>query len=271
MHMQRRTCLLMVGALCGLGRFVPAWAEEEEGARRARWQELAHAVFGDRPLHDGADEVALGAPDRALNAALVPLTVTLAQPQKVKALYVFIDANPSPLAGTFHFGPAIDPRQIQMRVRVEQYSLLHAVAETTDGTLYVAERFIKAAGGCSAPAGSNEELALKEMGRMKLNLLSPFALGQPNRIELLIRHPNNNGMQMDQLTRNYIPARYIQTVRVTYNDRLVFDLDTDISLSEDPAFTFDLVPDRPGTLAVHVEDSKKTVFEHNFPLPPAGT
>jgi sulfur-oxidizing protein SoxY len=266
-----RRGVVLAGALAGVVMGRAAWAVDDDAARAARWHELAHAVFGDRPLHDGAGMVALSAPDRALNAALVPLGVTLAKPAEVKALYVFIDANPSPLVGTFHFGPAIDPRELKIRVRVEQYSLLHAVAETQDGTLYVAERFIKAAGGCSAPAGSNEELALKEMGRMKLNLLSPFALNQPDRVELLIRHPNNNGMQMDQITRNYIPARYIQTVRVTYNDRLVFDLDTDISLSEDPAFTFDIVPDRPGTLAVHVEDSKKTVFERSFPLPPAGT
>lgn len=267
----RRSCLAGSGALLALSRLAPLHAEEDEAARAARWRDLARAVFGTRPLHDGTGRVALDAPNRALNAALVPLTVTLAQPAAVKALYVFIDANPSPLAGTFHFGPAIDAREIGMRVRVEQYSLLHAVAESTDGTLYVTERFIKAAGGCSAPAGSNEELALREMGRMKLRLLSPFSPGQPERVELLIRHPNNNGMQMDQLTRNYIPARYIQTVHVTYNDRLVFDLDTDISISEDPAFTFGLLPDRPGVLAVRVEDSRKTVFEHSFPLPPTGT
>jgi len=248
---------------------LPVHAQEDEATRAARWNDLRVAVFGQRPLRDGSGVISLEAPVRAMNAALVPVGITLSGEKPIKAVYLLVDSNPSPLVGTFHFGPAIDPHLLRTRVRVEQYTLMHAVAETTDGELYVAERFVKAAGGCSAPAGSNEELALKEMGRMKLNLTGAVVPGQPELAELLIRHPNNNGMQMDQITRNYVPARYIQTTHVTYNDHLVFDFDSDISLSEDPAITFAFIPDGPGALKVRVEDSRKSVFNRSFDVLPA--
>lgn len=260
-----RTLIVVLGMLIA-GLATPVLAAETDAARAARWQDLRHAVFGDRALLDGAGMVALEAPARALDAALVPIAVTLAEPKQVKALYLIIDDNPSPLVGTFHFGPAADARIIKTRVRIDQYTLMHAVAETADGRLYVAERFIKAAGGCSAPSSADPKAALKRLGRMKLKLVGHVAPDQADLAQLLISHPNNNGLQMDQLTHYYIPARFIETVRVSYNGATVFDLDSGISLSEDPAITFGFVPHGAGVIKVEVEDSKKTLFRHSFDL-----
>jgi sulfur-oxidizing protein SoxY len=262
--MRFATCLTASLCLGLLLAAAPARADDEDAARAARWQDLKHAVFGDRPVADGAGMVALEAPARALDAALVPITITLSGASPVRALYVLIDANPSPLAGTFHFGPLADPHILKLRVRVDQYTLMHAVAETQDGKLFATERFVKAAGGCSAPATSNQELAMRRLGRMKLRVLGDPGPGQPETAELLISHPNNNGMQMDQVTRNYIPARFIQTVKVSYGPKLVFDLDSDISLSEDPAITFGFLPEGAGPLRVEVDDSAQAVFRKEF-------
>ena len=38
---------------------LPAHAEEDEATRVERWQDLKHAVFGDRAVLDGAGVVAL--------------------------------------------------------------------------------------------------------------------------------------------------------------------------------------------------------------------
>ena len=265
---------------CVLGlASLPAHAAEDEAARAARWQDLRHAVFGDRSLADGAGVVALEAPYRAEDAALVPITVTTepagnTAADKIKALYILVDGNPSPLAGVFHFGPLADPHMLKTRVRVDQYTLMHAVAETEDGRLFVAERFVKAAGGCSAPSLKDPKLAMSRMGQMRLRVEGEpggepaFGGGQAETVQLLVSHPNNNGMQVDQLTHNFVPARFIQDLDVTYGGQEVFKLDADISLSEDPAITFALVPPGPGTLDVKVEDSSKTTFEHTFPLLP---
>ena len=90
-------------------------------------------------------------------------------------------------------------------------------------------------------------------------------------LQLLISHPNYNGMQMDQVTRNYTPARFIQTVTVTTGGKQVFELDSDISLSEDPAITFGIVPQGTSPIDVDIRDSTNAEFKHQFDLPPRGT
>jgi sulfur-oxidizing protein SoxY len=252
----------------------PAFATETDAQRQTRWQDLRHAVFGERAVEDGAGVVTLDAPERALDAALVPVTITLADPQKIKSLTLLIDENPSPVAGSFHFGPAADAEIIRTRVRVDQYTLMHAIAETKDGQLYVATRFVKAAGGCSAPATSNATLAAQRIGQMKLRMTdqSPVnAAAATREAILLISHPNANGMQMDQVSRNYIPARYIQTIKVMRGDALVFDFDADISLSEDPAIIFRFRPEGATTLDVEVRDSSSAVFKHQFDIGSKGS
>ena len=263
----RRHLLTLAGTAL-IGAPVIAHAEEDKAARAARWKELSRALLGNRPIADGSGLIAIDAPYRAIDAALVPVGLTLKPPQ-VQALWFVIDNNPGPLAAHFAFGPKADPRKLRLRVRVDQYTDMHAVVQMPDGKLYAAAKYIKASGGCSAPAGGDDASALADIGRMKLHLLDGFVPGRPVEAKLMIRHPNFNGMQMNQLTRLYTPARYIKTVDVTYNGGLVFHLDADISLSSDPAITFGFVPAARGTMVVAAKDSSGVTFDHSFDLPPA--
>src|SRR6516164_1766975 len=222
------------GARVGMTRFIyvllailllsgAARAEPSEAERATRWADLKHAIFGDRLVEDAGDRVVIDAPMRAEDAALVPVAIRVAQTlaPEVRGLYLVIDNNPSPLAAHFLLGPMADPSEIATRVRIDDYTYLHAVAETADGRLYATARFIKAAGGCSAPASKDQALALERLGKMKLNL-DRSRPDEPIRAKLLISHPNSSGLQMDQLTRNYIPADFMQTLNVTYNGQQVF-------------------------------------------------
>jgi sulfur-oxidizing protein SoxY len=252
----------------------PALATDDDAARAERWQELRQAIFGDRAVAEDNALVKLDAPQRALDAALVPISVATAPGSKVTGLYVVIDDNPGPLAAHVQFGPRGDPSLLALRVRVNQYTLMHAVAETADGALHETARFVKAAGGCSAPVGADEADSLADIGHMKLRLKEEPAAGKPVEAQLLIRHPNYNGMQMDQLTRLYTPMRIVKTVDVTVNGEKVLTLEGDISLSTDPAIGFRFVPragDLPGTLKVTVRDSDDAVFEHSFDVPAGGS
>jgi len=265
----RRTPLVAALLLAAALSAAPAVAEVDEATRAQRWSELRGAIFGDRALEDGAGLLAIEAPDRAEDAAIVQIRITFAEAlrPRLRHLYFVIDDNPSPLAGSFAFGPAIRPDAIATRVRVDDYTYLHAVAETEDGKLYATQRFIKAAGGCSAPAGKDQALALQRLGRMKMTLAGRPRVGEPVEAHLLISHPNASGMQMDQVTRNYIPADFVRTVRVSYNGETVLTLDSDISLSEDPSLTFAFAPTAAaGELKAEIEDSTNRKFEQSWPV-----
>jgi sulfur-oxidizing protein SoxY len=242
-------------------------AAEDAAERAARWKSLQQAVFGARQMQPGSGVIQIDAPEHALDAALVPVTLTIEPGTLVKGVYLVIDNNPSPVASHFTFGPRADPRVLKLRVRVNQYTYIHAVAEGTDGKLYVSQQFVKTSGGCSAPVGPDNTQALKDVGLMKLHLLGAFQAGKPLQAQLMIRHPNFNGMQMDQATRVFTPPRFIRTIDASYDGAAVFHLDSDISLSTDPVITFGFVPDKQGTMKLVVRDSDNALFNHSFDVP----
>ena len=136
----------------------------------------------------------------------------------------------------------------------------------------MAARFIKAAGGCSAPASKDQALALERLGKMKLSFGDRGRPNEPLKVKLLISHPNSSGLQMDQVTRHYTPADFMQTLEVTYNGQAVFRLESDIAISEDPSFNFRVRPSDPtgpGVINAEVLDSSQRHFSQSWPVPAA--
>jgi len=235
-----------------------------EPERQARWEELSEYIFGDRPIEAGDDLIAIEAPTRAQDPALVPITVKILKKDEVQAIHLVIDDNPSPYAAKIKFGPAGDPSEIKLRVRVNDYTNIHAVAETADGKLYQTRAFVKASGGCSAPIGVSDAEALKGVGEMKMKFDDST---DATSATLMIRHPNFSGMQMNQVTRLYTPARYLDEIRVSYGDKTVFEIKGDISLSSDPVIGFSYNPSEEGEFTVHAVDTKGESWEKSFAVP----
>ncbi len=253
------------GPLAGAAR--AAGASDTDQERAARWQEIAKSIFGDRQIAPTDSLVKIEAPARALDAALVPITLTMPNDGQIKAVSLIIDDNPAPYAAKFEFGPAADPAELKLRVRVNNYTDMHAVVETTDGKLYEAKQFVKASGGCSAPMGMSDEEAMKGMGEMRMKFAGEAQAGKPVEATLMIRHPNFSGMQMNQVTRDYTPARYINTVTVDTGNRNVFKMDGDISIASNPVINFAFLP--AGPVKVTATDNQGGRWEHSFTVPSA--
>ena len=64
----------------------------------------------------------------------------------------------------------------------------------------------------------------------------------------MIRHPNYSGMQMDQLTRLYVPAQFVKSVRIWQGDDLLLSIESGISISENPEIPLRLPPQWRGKL-----------------------
>lgn len=237
----------------------PLTAEEDE-----RWRMLQETFFEGRTIEDAGDVLDIEAPSRAHDAAIVPIKITPMPGTDIRTLSLLVDDNPMPRAAVVHFGPASAGAGLETRVRVDEYTHIHAVAQTSDGRLLAKSVFVKAAGGCSAPALKDPEQAMARLGRMKLNLPETVTAGAPVTAQLLISHPNNSGLQFDQISRTYIPAHYVETVSIRYDGVSVLDAETDISISEDPSLHFTFVPSRSGTLEVVARDSKGGVHERSW-------
>ena len=84
--------------------------------RVSRWKAISEQIFGDRRIEPPGALIKLDAPQRAEDAALVPVTLMMAEKDKIRSVYLVIDDNPSPLAAHITFGPAADPGSMQLRV-----------------------------------------------------------------------------------------------------------------------------------------------------------
>lgn len=260
--------MLAPAALVPSGFVSVAWGAEPGDL--SRWTTIREEVYGQQPIADGAQLLSIDAPMRAEDAAVVPITIHALLPQTgdmaIKKMRLIVDENPSPVVAEFTPGKSVPNATISTRIRVNDYTNVRVVAETESGKLFMVSRYVKAAGGCSAPAGKDEKAALARMGKMKVFAPEKVIVGQPATFQVLISHPNNSGLQFDQMTRNYIPARYIKHVDISYNDQPVLTIDSQISISEDPSYHFIFIPDRAGVLSVKAIDNKDKVFTTEVPV-----
>ncbi len=244
------------------------------------WPGLAQTLFPNDKLAQDGTIIQLGTPLSAEDAALVPITLHMEQaadagpndPHRIKKLTVIIDNNPSPVAAVFEFGPKAAVTSVETRVRVNQNTLIHAVAETADGKFYVSQSYVAAAGGCSAPSATNLDPNDPQIGEIKVRQLPPEYVSQdPRRKEtvVMIKHPNNSGMQMDSTTHLYIPARYIDSLKIMQGGDLLFSVTGGISISEDPNFRFDYLSNGTNVFHVAASDTTGKKFAKDWTLNPA--
>jgi sulfur-oxidizing protein SoxY len=265
-RLHRRTFLALV-AVCAAARRAAAQTPPGEGS----WPALAAQIFSGRPVQDGAAILGIDAPYRAEDAALVPVglrsLLAADDNRQVRRITLVIDENPSPLAAVFSPTPASGLRSLSTRVRIDDYTNVHAVAELSDGQLYAAARFVKAAGGCSAPAAKLEADAIP-LGTMRFRQFPAAEGAAPGlrEAQLLIRHPNYTGMQMDQLTRLYVPAHFVNSVRIWQGDDLLLAIEGGISISENPAFRFDYRPNGAASFRAQIDDSEGKSFKQEWPV-----
>lgn len=244
----------------------PALAQENALQPSPTWEDLRGAVLdldSDPPLDPAALD--LEAPTRAHDAAIVPVRLTQGDDAApIRALTLVVDENPAPVAAEYSFGDALMPLDFEVRLRVDSYSDVRAIGTRDDGALVMAGRFVKAAGGCSAPAGKDMASVRATMGQMRWR--STLEDGQTIGT-LMIRHPNFSGLQRDQLTLLSIPAHFIDRLEVRQGEDLLFTMEAGISISEDPVFRFRYAPNGQ-PIEVRVEDTNGNRWAETFPAAP---
>ena len=228
------------------------------------WPSLKTAHFGDKEIRENADDLlVLEAPKRAEDAAIVPITIKSLVPQSadkfIKNIHVVIDNNPMPYSANFQLSPELGTVDISTRMRIDEYTYVRAIAEMNDGSLHMVSRFVKASGGCSAPAGKDAAAALARLGKMQIRMRQP-TVGEPVQAQVIVSHPNYSGLQYDQKNRKYIPAHFVDDIDISYNDKTLIKVESGISLSEDPSVRFTFTPAEPGKLKAVIHDSKEQEF-----------
>ena len=241
------------------------------------WPGLAQEIFHNRAMNDGAGVIAVEMPYRAEDAAIVPITLRTMLPpgdaRRVVAITLVIDQNPAPMAARFELGQDASVSEISTRVRINNYTDVHAVAELSDGKLYVSKTYVKASGGCSAPAAKSADDAKARLGQLRFRQFTKSGEGPTSgarEAQIMVGHPNHSGLQMDQVTQLYVPAFFVNELRLWQDDNLVLAMEGGISISEDPNIRFTYVPNGAKRIRVEAKDTEGHVFRQEWKLDGSG-
>lgn len=228
------------------------------------WSELQGDLIGDVIPDVGNGLFTVEAPFRAHDAATVPIVITQTDldADPITSAMVVIDENPAPMAADITFGEAMAPLKFELRVRVDQYSNVRVIAANATGN-FMEGRFVRASGGCSAPATKDAALALAAMGKMRLKMFgdAPLMSNARREAQIMLRHPNYSGLQRDQVTQLFIGAHFIDKFEVFQGDEMLFTVEGGISISENPVFRFDYTDNGSTSFRVRAEDTDGNVFE----------
>ena len=238
------------------------------------WEEkLRKPNFQDRTIIEGTtqDILDIKAPYTAEDATIVPISIHTKIPQTeeryIRKIHIFVDKNPLPLVGIFEFSPKTGKADLAMRVRVDDFSYVRAIAELNNGELYMAKSFVRAKGACSAPPPASMEDSKKLLGQMKMKTIGDVELGKPNLMQLMIRHPNITGMAPLKVGSRVIPPpHFVKEIEVAYNGETLLKAQLTFSVSMDPAFRFYFVPEKEGVLTVKGSDTKNNTFSSSHEI-----
>ncbi len=137
----------------------------------------------------------------------------------------------------------------------------------------MSKTYVKASGGCSAPAAKNAEEANARLGRMRFRQFAKAGEGPVSGVreaQIMVGHPNNSGLQMDQVTQLYVPAFFVNELRVWQDDSLVLAMEGGISISEDPNIRFTYVPNGAKRFRVEAKDTEGHVFQNEWKVEGSG-
>ena len=147
---ERRSFLIGLGAggLAVVGMtLVPHAVLADAGSMAAAIKER----IGDAATQAG--RIGLELPQIAENGNTVPIAFEVESPMTeqdyVKAVHIFAEKNPLPNVATFHFTPRSGKARASTRMRMAKTQNIVAVAEMSDGSVYMAKTEVKVTiGGC---------------------------------------------------------------------------------------------------------------------------
>lgn len=227
---RRKSRRMGQGAFVAVLLAAPLFAHaDNQSPSSGAWQSMRPQLYGTRAIGEIGDQLmSIDAPASTPDPSATPIVVHFGKELtgKVKQVRVIIDNNPAPMVTTMNLQPGLLVDEIDLRVRIDRFTSVRAIAESEDGRLEMRSTWVNASGGCSAPPSASGGGTVGEIRFRPSN--------DAKALQISIRHPNNSGFQIDPRTGDPIPPHFITHIRLSASGQTLMEADTGISLSENP-------------------------------------
>ena len=147
-QLSRRAALALGAGSAALT--VVGWSRGADATPQAAAADIAKFTGGN-PVEQG--KISIEMPEIAENGNTVPLSISVESPMTqadhVTDVMVLAEGNPNPGVITFHFTPLSGKAEASTRIRLATTQNIVAVAKTSAGKFYTANKLVKVTiGGC---------------------------------------------------------------------------------------------------------------------------
>ena len=200
------------------------------------------------------------APEFADDGAGVPVTLVCESPMTasdhVRAIHLAAERNPNPGVASFRFTPSSRRAEVTTRIRLAQTQRLIAVAETSDGRAWIAEREVTVTlGGC----GVGEPGAADGPAAPRVRVPSPVRSGEMVEIRALVAHRMESGERLDDSGRR-IARRILNAFDCRFEGREIFAAALEPAIAANPYLAFFAAIESAGTFAFSWTDDDSSVL-----------
>jgi len=229
------------------------------------WADIQETFFpGQAIVFDDLVEVIM--PTRVENAHDVPVAVKLSPMLgPVREITVIAENNPIQQVATIH--PHRPLKAVGLKIRLETTTPVRAAALTEDGVWHVGSiaAEVLTPGGCSVPDNRVADEVEDRLGEIAFQTFDRD--DGSARLKFRIIHPMQTGFAVSA-DGAYIPAYFVDKVRIGDATGPVIDFETRAAMAPDPIFTID-VPELGQSIRIHARDSEGLEFETKDPDEPS--
>ena len=224
------------------------------------WPYIKERMFQDKVINE-ADFIKLSGPKRASSGAQVPINIEVNAPSEIniKHIFVVIDANPGQHAATYFLSEKTQNIDLSTRIRMETDSFVRAIAEDSEGKLYMSYQEIRASGGCSGYMDVFDPELTKDLGKILIKAKSGY-------LTTRIKHPNFTGLQKDLASGGFIPEWIVKNQVFLHEDEVILAVHNKISISQDPYLKMRLPENLSGEIVLNAVDTKGNQFSQKIQI-----
>lgn len=180
---------------------------------------VAELLQGQVPLQSGLQ---LDLPSVSEDGSAVPMSVrfdgSLAEDDRLVALYLFATGNPRPEIMSFHLASGQVLPDFSSRIRLNESQSVIALAVSEQGRAWLTERDVRVTISGCLMRSDEPEGGLVQMQNPRIALPRRVAANQPLEIRTLINHPMETGLRPGA-DGALVPRNLIRHLQLAINDQ----------------------------------------------------
>lgn len=236
-----------------------------------QWDSLKASYFNEQIVLHEPNQVKVTSPEKAENPSIVPVDIDIQLiNEDIHAVYLFVDANPIPLAIELINNYPSPIFKLQTRIRLDKSSEVRVIVNTTSGKFFMNSTSVRTTGGgCGGTVMYDETKLRSSAGQVKMKIANETLSESlyAKSLTFHIKHPMRTGFERT-FQGYYAKAWFIDEVKINNIEKTLLTIKIGPSISADPIFKLYNIEEKnqffDGNISLLIKDNEGKVYRDNI-------